>query len=241
MNGSLGSIEALLEGILALAPMVTHLELLVIPPYPYLQAVRGRLLDSAIHWGAQNVSEYADGAYTGEVSASMLKEFACRYALVGHSERRSLFGETSEVVAKKFSKALSEGLSPILCVGETLAEREEGRTAEIVQEQLAAVLKLKDNLPSLRKAVIAYEPVWAIGTGLSATPEQAQTVHALIRQELAAVSSVLASEMRIIYGGSVKPENAASLFAMNDIDGALVGGASLNATQFIEIARKCNN
>lgn len=241
MNGSRQSIEALLEGILALAPSVAHLEILVMPPYPYLQVVRDRLKSSDIEWGAQNVSEFADGPYTGEVSASMLKEFGCQYVLVGHSERRSLLGESSEVVAEKFCKALSAELKPILCVGETLAEREAGQTAEIIQEQLAAVLKLKDNLPNLSKAVIAYEPVWAIGTGLSATPDQAQAVHALIREELAAVSSALASEMRIIYGGSVKPENAAALFAMKDIDGALVGGASLNATQFIEIARQCNN
>lgn len=241
MNGSLSSIEALLDGLLALAPRVAHLELLVIPPYPYLQAVRERLLDSSIQWGAQNISEYPDGAFTGEVSAQMLKELGCQSVLVGHSERRTLFHESSEVVAKKFFRALSAELSPILCVGETLAEREAGKTTEIVQEQLAAVLKLKDNLPNLNKAVIAYEPVWAIGTGLSATPDQAQAVHALIREELGAVSSALASKMRIIYGGSVKPENAASLFAMKDIDGALVGGASLNATHFIEIARQCNN
>ncbi len=241
MNGSFVSVNTLLDGILSLAGNVTRAELLVIPPYPYLQKAEEKLAKTAIGWGAQNVSEFDDGAYTGEISAKMLKDLGCHYVLVGHSERRTLFGESSEIVAKKFAKALSAELTPILCVGETLRQREAGQTVEIVQEQLAAVLKLKDNLPNLRKAVVAYEPVWAIGTGLSATPDQAQEVHAMIRQELAKESSALANEMRIIYGGSVKPENAATLFAMKDIDGALVGGASLNATQFIEIAKQCNN
>jgi triosephosphate isomerase len=241
MNGSCASIDVLLEALIGLAPSVTGPELLVLPPYPYFQKVREKLAPTSIALGAQNVSEHDDGAFTGEISAEMLKDCGCHYVLVGHSERRTLFGESSETVAKKFWKAISAGLKPILCVGETLAQRESGKTSEIVQEQLAAVLKLKDNLATLSNAVIAYEPVWAIGTGLTATPEEAQTVHALIRQTLANHDPALAKGMRIMYGGSVKPENAASLLAMKDIDGALIGGASLNATQFIEIAKSCNN
>src|SRR5579859_4179606 len=201
----------------------------VCPPFPYLTEVAGQLRGTAVALGAQNVNEHAQGAYTGEVSAAMLKELGCRYVIVGHSERRQIYGETDAQVAAKFAAARGAGLTPILCVGETLEEREAGKTEEVVARQLGAV--------QFADAVLAYEPVWAIGTGRNATPEQAQAVHAFLRGRIAERSREVAAQLRILYGGSVKPANAKALFAMPDVDGGLIGGASLVAQDFLEILR----
>ena len=221
MHGSRSANRALLDAILKGLPK-GNAQCAVCPPYPYLEQVAERLRGTPIAWGAQNVSEHAQGAYTGEVSAAMLAEFGCRYVIVGHSERRQLFGETDGQVAAKFGAARAVGLTPILCVGETLAEREAGRTEEVVARQLAAV--------KFSEAVLAYEPVWAIGTGRNATPEQAQAVHAFLRGKLN-------SDVSILYGGSVKAQNAAAIFAMPDVDGGLIGGASLVAADFLAICQ----
>jgi triosephosphate isomerase len=198
--------------------------------------VQQLLSGSGISWGAQNVSQFEAGAYTGEVSGAMLVDFGCRYAIVGHSERRTLFGETSGIVAQKYAAAQKAGLTPILCIGETLAEREAGETEAVVESQLDAVLSQSGAL-SFTHAVIAYEPVWAIGTGKTATPEQAQAVHAFIRGRVAAAESAIAENVLILYGGSVKGSNAPQLFAMPDIDGGLIGGASLDAAEMATICR----
>src|SRR5574341_983806 len=225
MHGSRGSIAALLESLLqGLAR--SGPSPVVCVPFPYLAQVGERLRGSAIAWGAQNLSEHAQGAYTGEVSAAMLAEFGCRYVLVGHSERRQLYGETDAQVAAKFAAARSAGLTPILCVGETLAERDAGKTEAVVTRQLSAVTEKQ----SFENAVLAYEPVWAIGTGRNATPEQAQAVHAFLRRRVPA-------DTLILYGGSVKPQNAGAIFAMPDVDGGLIGGASLVAQDFLEIVK----
>jgi triosephosphate isomerase len=209
-------------------------EVLVCPPFVYLWET-GRLLnDSGVALGAQSVCAEAQGAFTGEVSGTMLRDVGCRYVLVGHSERRQLYGETDVLVARKFMAAQAQGLIPVLCVGETLEEREADRTAEVVARQLEAVLSVS-GVASFAKAVIAYEPVWAIGTGRTASPEQAQEVHALIRAKVAARDGTIAASVRILYGGSVKASNARELFAMADIDGGLVGGASLKAEEFAQI------
>ncbi len=212
-------------------PDADRTELAVCVPFPYLQQVADTLGKSTISWGAQDVSEHEKGAYTGEISVGMLKDFGCQWALVGHSERRAYHGETSETVARKAAAALKGGLVPVVCVGETQQERESGSTLKVISEQLEPVLAL--GAEAVKKMVLAYEPVWAIGTGLTASPEQAQEVHAHIRSLLAQAG---APEQRILYGGSVKAANAASLFAKEDIDGALVGGASLVATDFQGIA-----
>ncbi len=198
-------------------------------PYPYLAQLAERLAGTPIAWGAQNASEHAQGAFTGEVSAPMLAEFGCSYVIVGHSERRQLCGERDAVVAAKFAAVQASGMTPILCVGETLAQREAGRTEEIVAQQLEAVIGVCGK-QSFSGAVVAYEPVWAIGTGRNATPEQAQEMHAFVRRKLAV-------DTRILYGGSMKPANAQALFAMPDVDGGLIGGASLVAGDFLAIAR----
>ncbi len=203
-------------------------------PYPYLAQAETALAGTSITWGAQNLSEWPQGAYTGEVSGAMLREFGCRHVLVGHSERRALYGETDKQVAAKFQAAQAVGLIPILCVGETLQERETGVTEIVVGRQLAAVLD-SSGVGALANAVLAYEPVWAIGTGKTATPQQAQAVHAFIRGVVARQDAKLASELTILYGGSVKAANAKELFAMADIDGGLIGGASLIAEEFIAI------
>jgi triosephosphate isomerase len=218
MHGSRASIAALLDALVK----ENRPDSAVCVPFPYLAQVAERLRGSAIAWGAQNVSEHAQGAYTGEVSAAMLKEFGCRYAIVGHSERRQLYGETDAQVAAKFAAARSAGITPILCVGETLQEREAGSTEEVVGRQLAAV--------TFEGGVLAYEPVWAIGTGRNATPEQVQAVHAFLRKRVG-------PDTPILYGGSVKPQNAAAIFAMPDVDGGLIGGASLVASDFLEIVK----
>jgi triosephosphate isomerase len=226
MHGSLAANRALLEALLAGLSGLGGVECAVCVPYPYLGQAQERLRGTPLAWGAQNLSEHLEGAYTGEVSVAMLKDFGCRYAIVGHSERRQLYRESDAQVAAKFVAAVTHGVTPILCVGETLEEREAGRTEEVVARQLDAVV----NKDEFARAVLAYEPVWAIGTGRTATPEQAQAVHAFLRRKLP-------SGTPILYGGSVKPQNAAAIFAMPDVDGGLIGGASLVAGDFLAIAR----
>jgi triosephosphate isomerase len=233
MNGSRASNAALLAGIAA-GLNGAKAACAVCVPAPYLHQVEELLKGSSIAWGAQDVSAYEGGAYTGEVCAKMLGDFGCRYVIVGHSERRAYHGESSELVAKKAMAVLKEGMTPIVCVGETLAQREAGQTAEVVGEQLAAVLEL---LPAdaVEKIVVAYEPVWAIGTGKNATPDMAQEVHASLREQLRARNAQAAEGVAILYGGSMKPENARELLAQPDIDGGLIGGAALKAQDFLAI------
>ncbi len=226
MHGSKAANRALLDALLRAIGTPAGTEAAVCVPFPYLEQVAGVLSGTAVAWGAQNVSEHAQGAYTGEVSAAMLREFNCRYVIVGHSERRQLYGEGDAQVAAKYAAARAAGLTPIVCVGETLAEREAGRTEEVVARQLDAVLTKGD----FGDAVLAYEPVWAIGTGRNATPQQAQEVHAFLRGRVS-------NATRILYGGSVKAQNAAAIFAMPDVDGGLIGGASLVAADFAAIVR----
>jgi triosephosphate isomerase len=229
MHGNRAANQALLDAVVAGIGALAEVECAVCVPYPYLGEVSGRLAKTRLAWGAQNLSEHAQGAFTGEVSAAMLAEFACRYAITGHSERRQLFGETDAAAAAKFAAALAHGITPILCVGETLAERDAGRTEQVVERQLQAVLDLSGR-KSFEQAVLAYEPVWAIGTGRTASPEQAQAVHAFLRARVL-------PETRILYGGSVKAVNAESIFAMPDVDGGLIGGASLVAGDFVAIVK----
>ncbi|MBK1779647.1 triose-phosphate isomerase [Advenella sp. WQ 585] len=234
MNGSLAANEVLLKGIrdgVENTGAHNHCIIAVCPSFPYLAQVSQVLAGSSVSWGAQDVSWQESGAFTGEVSASMLNDFNCAWALVGHSERRALHGETSEQVALKAQAALAHNITPVVCVGETLQDREQEKTLAVIQAQLAPVLALGEQ--AVNKMVIAYEPVWAIGTGLTASPEQAQEVHAYIRAQLNAIG---AGNVQVLYGGSVKAANAASLFAMADIDGALVGGAALVAEEFLNIA-----
>ncbi len=233
MNGSLAENAALLDGIKA---GLAGIEAVVCVPFPYLAQVQATLSGSSIAWGAQNLSEHAKGAYTGEVSASMLLDFGCRYVIVGHSERRSLYGETDEIVTKKYLAAQTAGLIPILCVGESLQERESGVTEQVVARQLDAVIAAS-GVTSLAQAIIAYEPVWAIGTGKTATTEQAQAVHAFIRNRIAKLDPAVANGLIIQYGGSVKASNAAELMVQPDIDGGLIGGASLVVEEFVAICR----
>jgi triosephosphate isomerase len=233
MHGSLAENAALLE---ALKPALAGIEAVVCVPFPYLAQVQSALAGSSIAWGAQNVSEQAKGAFTGEVSASMLLDFGCKYVIVGHSERRSLYGESDELVARKYMAAQSAGLIPILCVGESLEERESGVTEAVVARQIDAVINAA-GVTSLARAVVAYEPVWAIGTGKTASPEQAQAVHAFIRGKIAALDAAVADGLVIQYGGSVKAANAAELMVQPDIDGGLIGGASLVADEFVAICR----
>lgn len=235
MNGSTAANEALLAGIIAGVPGGSGFSLLVCPPYPYIAAVASQVAGSAVKVGAQNVSEHDSGAYTGEVAPGMLADIGCEYVIVGHSERRALYGESSFQVAAKFQAAQAAGLVPILCVGETLEEREAGSTESVIDYQLGAVLDAA-GIGAFANAVVAYEPVWAIGTGKTATPEQAQDVHKHIRAQLRAKDAGIADKIRILYGGSMKGENAAGLLAMPDIDGGLIGGASLKAKDFLAIA-----
>ncbi len=241
LNGSKASVEALLKGILAGMTNLDNVAVAVCPPYVYIPMAQELLTqaDSRIGLGAQDVCDQNSGAYTGEVSAPMLKDFGCRYAIVGHSERRAIYGEADEATACKFAAARSNGLKPILCVGETLAEREQGITEAVVGRQLDAVIAL-EGVAALVDGVIAYEPVWAIGTGKTATPQQAQDVHAFIRRKIAALDASVADKVQILYGGSVKGANAAELFAMPDIDGGLIGGASLDAQDFLAICKAGN-
>lgn len=237
MHGTLNSVRALLSTLLTESLQCPTVEFAVFPPFVHISEAIRDLSASSISVGAQNISEFVQGAYTGEVSANMVADMNCRYVIIGHSERRQLFHETNQQVMKKAEMAFLAGLTPIICVGETLAERDQGLTLSVVQEQLAVVSVLKDNCSAFSDIVIAYEPVWAIGTGKSASPEEAQIVHAAIRSQLKSVSEDVAAKTRILYGGSVKPDNASALFNMPDIDGALVGGASLDPSQFVAIAK----
>lgn len=239
MNGSRASIKALLDGIRQGADEVKAAELAVCAPFVYLGDVQDQLQGSSISWGGQNLSTEASGAYTGEISADMLLDFGCKYVIVGHSERRTLYGEDDDLVARKFAVARAAGLKPILCVGETLEEREQGVTEAVVARQLDAVIGL-EGVAALNEGVIAYEPVWAIGTGMTATPEQAQEVHRFIRERIAAQDAGVAEKVQVLYGGSMKPDNAAELLAKPDIDGGLIGGASLKAEDFLAIGRAAN-
>jgi len=232
MYGSLGKLASYLEKLRA-STGEFDCDVALFPPYVFLQSAVGMASASNIAVGAQNVSEYLEGAFTGEVSSGMLVEIGCRAVLVGHSERRSLYGETNDVVAAKFVAALRSGLEPVLCVGETLDQREQGRTLEVVSQQLAAVVAAA-GVEAVCGAVVAYEPVWAIGTGKTASPAQAQEVHSAIRGFL----GVDGQKTRILYGGSVKAANAAELFAQPDIDGGLVGSASLDVDEFSAICRQ---
>jgi triosephosphate isomerase len=236
MNGSTAANAELLAGIIDGVPEGDGFSLLVCPPFPYIAAVAAQVKGSAVRVGAQNVSEHDKGAFTGEVAPAMLRDVGCDYAIVGHSERRSLYGETSEQVAAKFVAAQAAGIVPILCVGETLEEREAGTTEAVVDEQLDAVLDAA-GIGAFARAVVAYEPVWAIGTGMTATPEQAQDVHRHIRARLAEHDPAIAEGVQVLYGGSMKGDNAAGLLAQPDIDGGLIGGASLKADDFLAIAQ----
>jgi len=238
MHGTLQQNAALLERIKAGVSGLSC-DVVVCPPYPYLGQAQSILGGSEVALGAQSLSEHPFGAYTGEVSASMLAEFGCRYVLVGHSERRALYGETDVVVAAKFEAALKAGLVPVLCVGETLAEREAGETAVVVAGQLSAIID-RFGVSVLAAAVVAYEPVWAIGTGVTASPVQAQEVHAAIRAQVWTLDAGVADGLRILYGGSVKPQNALELFGQADIDGGLIGGAALVADDFLKICLAAN-
>jgi triosephosphate isomerase len=233
MHGSLATNPGLLQGVRAGVAGFAA-EVAVCVPYPYLDQARAGLDGSNVAWGAQDVSEHAQGAYTGEVSAAMLADFGCRYAIVGHSERRSYYGDSDEIVAAKFEAAQKAGIIPILCVGETLAEREANVTTAVVTRQLDAVIS-RCGIAALAQAVVAYEPVWAIGTGRTASPEQAQEVHAAIRARVARDDAAVAGGLRVLYGGSMKPANAAELMAQPDIDGGLIGGAALVAADFVAI------
>ena len=235
MNGSSAANAELVAGIVAGVPAGSGFRLLVCPPFPYLASVVEQAKGSPVKVGAQNVSEHEYGAFTGEVAPGMLGDIGCDYVIVGHSERRSLYGETSEQVAAKFQAAQAAGITPILCVGETLEEREAGTTESVIDEQLGAVIDAV-GVKAFAAAVIAYEPVWAIGTGMTASPEQAQDVHRHIRAQLAAQDDAIAANVPILYGGSMKGENAAGLLAQPDIDGGLIGGASLKADDFLAIA-----
>jgi triosephosphate isomerase (TIM) len=231
MNGTLASNASLLTAIKSVS--ADKAQLVVCVPAVYIAQTQLALSGSAVLWGAQDCSAHASGAYTGELSAVMLKEFDCSYVIVGHSERRQYHAESDELVAAKAKVALTDGLTPIVCVGETLAEREAGQTQAVVSRQLAAVLQALG--ADAVKIVVAYEPVWAIGTGKVATPEQAQAVHAAIRAQLRAALGAAAENMQLLYGGSMKPDNAAQLLQQPDIDGGLIGGAALKATDFLAI------
>ncbi len=239
MNGSLASARALLAGIKAGMDGVTRAEVAVCPPYLFIPEAQAQLVGSPVAWGGQNLSAEQCGAFTGEISAAMLLDFGCRYVLVGHSERRTLYGEDDALVARKFAAARAAGLVPILCVGETLEERQQGVTEKVIDRQLVAVID-REGVAALKDAVVAYEPVWAIGTGVTASPEQAQAVHAFIRARLAEHDAGVAEGLRILYGGSMKPGNAEALMAQPDIDGGLIGGAALKADDFLAICRAAN-
>jgi triosephosphate isomerase len=236
MHGTVAEAQRRAEAVARRAAALPTVELLVCPPFVHLPAVAAALAGTPVAWGAQDCAAFPDGAYTGEISAAMLCDLGCRYCLVGHSERRHLLRETDAEVAEKFFRALDGGLTPILCVGETLAEREAGTTEAVLRRQLAAVLA---RVPATEfgAVAIAYEPVWAIGTGRTATPEQAEAAHAFLRGEIAAAADAqVAAGVRLLYGGSVKAANAAGLFRQPNIDGGLVGGASLDAEEFQGIA-----
>ena len=236
MNGGLDANEALLKSLADAKESLVGVDVAICVPFPYLFQPAMLLEETPIVWGAQNVSEHMSGAYTGEVSAAMLQEFSCKYVLVGHSERRTIYGENDEIVARKFIAAQKAGIVPILCVGETLVEREANATEAVIGRQLDKVIELA-GIAALENSVLAYEPVWAIGTGKTASAEQAQAVHQFIRNRIASHDSSLAAKLLILYGGSVKAANAAQLMIMPDVDGGLIGGASLIAEDFLAICR----
>lgn len=238
MHGSRAMAEALVDAIVAGAPQGVRIA--VLPPFPYVAELVARHASAAVEFGAQDLSEHAQGAYTGEVSGAMLKDVGCACVLVGHSERRQYHAESNGQVAAKFVAAQAAGLTPILCVGETLAQREAGQTEAVVGAQIDAVVA-RAGIAAFAQAVVAYEPVWAIGTGRTATAEQAQAVHAFIRGKLDALDATIADPLPILYGGSVKPANAAELFACPDIDGGLIGGAALTAGDFLGICTAAAN
>ncbi|MDD5299210.1 MAG: triose-phosphate isomerase [Gallionella sp.] len=236
MHGGLTQNAGLLDAVRDGMASMPDVDCAVCVPFPYLAQAQQKLSGSNVKWGAQDVHQSDKGAFTGEVSAAMLRDFGCSYVIVGHSERRAYYGESSHLVAEKFMAAQKAGLTPILCVGETLEQREGGVTEAIVAEQLDALIQLA-GVQALRNAVVAYEPVWAIGTGKTATSAQAQEVHTFIRRRVASHDGQIASGLCILYGGSVKANNAAELFAMPDIDGGLIGGAALVADEFLAICR----
>lgn len=238
MNGTRAGATELVAGIVRGIESVANVEVALLPPFILIPAVAELLkqTDGRITWGGQNLDNHTSGAYTGEVSGAMLRDFGCTFVIVGHSERRTLYGETDTMVAEKFEAAQAAGLTPILCVGETLVEREAGQTERVVQRQLDAVLD-RSGVASMGATTLAYEPVWAIGTGRTATPEQAQAVHGFLRARIAARDAGVAAGLRILYGGSVKGANARELFSQPDIDGGLIGGASLQAEEFLTICR----
>ena len=236
MNGTKPMVRELVAGILAQLDPGREAELLLIPPFPYVPLVSSLIEATPLWLGAQDLSAHESGAYTGDVAGPMLSEVGCQFALVGHSERRSLHGEDDAQVAAKFIAAQAAGLQPILCVGETLDQREAGETESVVGRQVSAVAD-RAGISAFSKAVLAYEPIWAIGTGQTASPDQAQAVHAFIRAQIARENATIAGRLRILYGGSVKGDNAPDLFARKDIDGGLIGGASLTAESFMAIYR----
>jgi triosephosphate isomerase len=236
MNGSSASVKELIAGIKAGMSSVNKAAVVVCPPALYIPQVMVDVAGSKIHCGSQNVCDQDKGAFTGELAGSMLKDLGCEYAIIGHSERRSLYGESDELVAKRFAAARRSGIKPIFCIGETLEEREKGITNEVCARQIDAVIAL-EGVKALADGVIAYEPVWAIGTGKTASPEQAQEVHAFIRGKLAKLDAAVAEKVQILYGGSMNAANAAELLAKPDIDGGLIGGASLKADDFLTICR----
>ena len=230
MHGSRAMADALV-GAIAADTRDAVAEIAILPPFPYLEGLIARHRDSGLRFGAQDVSEHESGAYTGEVAASMLADVGCHYVLVGHSERRQYHGETDAVVAGKFVAAQMAALVPVLCVGETLQEREAGNAEDVIRRQLDAVIA-RAGIAAFAQAVVAYEPVWAIGTGRTASPEQAQQIHAFVRDTFARHDATITDSLRLLYGGSVKPANAAELFGQRDVDGGLIGGASLSAADF---------
>jgi len=236
MHGSIESVDTLLQQLVESLNGLQQIKIAVCPPFVFLDRARKILGTSSIALGAQNLCEQVQGAFTGEVSGIMLKEFGCQYVIIGHSERRALYGETDAVVASKIAVALEQGLQPILCVGETLAQREANETLAVINNQLSAVIE-KVGVKVFSEVVIAYEPVWAIGTGKTATPEQAQKVHQHIRDYFRVSDNEIAEKLAILYGGSVKSQNAVELFKQPDIDGGLIGGASLDAKEFELICR----
>ena len=239
LHGSLEMVADLLSGINNQLPAVTAAELAICPPFIYLSHARQLLSGLDISLGAQDCSDQDSGAYTGEVAAAMIKEFGCKYVIVGHSERRHLYHESDKIVAAKFARVKENNLTPILCVGETLQEREDGHTEAVIARQIDAILEHL-NIEAFKDAVIAYEPVWAIGTGHTATPDMAQEIHEFIREKLNVLHKNIAANIRILYGGSMKPDNAKQLLQQDDIDGGLIGGAALKAEDFIAIAVAAN-
>lgn len=239
MNGSLASVKDLLQGLKAGIGQVNNAEVAVCPPSLFIVECESQLSGTPIAWGGQDLSVHESGAYTGELAGSMYTDFGCKYVIIGHSERRTYHGESDQLVAEKFAAARKADLVPIFCIGETLEEREQGITEDVVARQVDAVIE-HCGVDMLGEGVIAYEPVWAIGTGMTATPEQAQEVHAFIRNRIAESSAEVAQSLRVLYGGSMNPGNAAELMAKPDIDGGLIGGASLKADDFLSICTAAN-